>query len=615
MKNAKLFIGLLSLAILLCFRPKTHLVEGVVLDDICVGIIGANIIEKGTQNVTNTNIDGQFSLKMLNPKNKIEVSYIGFESKIIEPDFDKKMTIRLKNNQIMDEAIVVGAENNSFIREVVNFIGGKNKSYHYAAKVLRTFEMQSPENYSHFTDNPYKNTKDEPLSTMSIDVDRASYSNVRRFLYRGTMPPKDAVRVEEMINYFHYDYKSPSKTEKSPFRLYTTYTSCPWNTEHNLLHVAMKAKELDRKNLPSSNMVFLIDVSGSMQSNNKLPLVIESFKLLINQLGENDIVSMVTYAGQERVIAEGVKGDNKEELYAILEELQAGGSTAGAAGIQKAYQIGQKYFIPSGNNRVILATDGDFNVGVSSEGELVRLIEEQRKSGIYLSVLGYGMDNYQESKMQELSQAGNGNHFYIDNMEEAKKCLLGEYGSTMYTVANDVKIQIEFNPNKVKSYRVVGYENRQMANADFNDDTKDAGELGAGHIVTVIYEITPANGKSDEKRLIDPLKYSKNVTPGTNQNELATIKSRYKEKLDDQSFKMEQIITADLTDEKDLSPSVKWSFGVAEFGMLLRDSKYKGDASYKTLISRSKLLADDEHKKECVALMEKASKYENNDDN
>lgn len=608
MKNLKIFISVLSLAILYCFSPTSQVVKGVVTDESGTPLIGANVTELGTQNGTVTDIDGKFSLTLLNPKKQIQVAYVGFNSQIITPDFTKEMNIVMKSGHLMEEVVVLGMRpiikrNSTYSQSI---IGYNPKSA--AAGSFIAQDMGSPENYKHFKDNPYKSTKDEPLSTMSIDVDRASYSNIRRFLNQGSMPPKDAVRVEEMINYFHYDYKSPSNNENLPFKMYTTYAECPWNQDHKLLHVAMKAKELDRKNLPASNMVFLIDVSGSMQSSNKLPLVVESFKLLINQLSEKDVVSVVTYAGQERVVAEGVKGSDKETLYGILDELQSGGCTAGAAGIQKAYHLGKKYFISEGNNRVILATDGDFNVGVSSEGELVRLIEEKRKSGIYLSILGYGMGNYQESKMQELSNAGNGNHFYIDNIEEAKKSLMHEFGSTMHSIANDVKIQIEFNPNFVKSYRVVGYENRQLANADFNDDTKDAGELGAGHIVTVIYEIVPKESKSNVAGSIDPLKYSQNTLPGSNQKELATIKSRYKENLGDTSKKMEQVIVAELTPADDLSPSVKWSFAVAEFGLLLRNSEYKAKSNYKSLIARSKILADDPHKKECVALMEKASR-------
>jgi Ca-activated chloride channel family protein len=608
MKNLKIFISVLSLAILYCFSATSHVVKGVVTDESGTPLIGANVTELGTQNGTVTDIDGKFSLTLLNPKKQIQVAYVGFNSQIITPDFTKDMNIVMKSWLLMEDVVVVGSAKNSFFKTVFNKLKGEKPSYQNSAPFISTSDMSSPENYKHFNDNPFKSTKDEPLSTMSIDVDRASYSNIRRFLNQGSMPPKDAVRVEEMINYFHYDYKSPSNNENIPFKMYTTYADCPWNQDHKLLHVAMKAKELDRKNLAASNMVFLIDISGSMQSSNKLPLVLESFKLLINQLSEKDVVSVVTYAGQERVVAEGVKGSDKETLYGILDELQSGGSTAGAAGIQRAYQLGKKYFISEGNNRVILATDGDFNVGVSSEGDLVRLIEEKRKTGIYLSILGYGMGNYQESKMQELSKAGNGNHFYIDNIEEAKKSLMHEYGSTMYSIANDVKIQIEFNPNFVKSYRVVGYENRQLANADFNDDTKDAGELGAGHIVTVIYEIVPKESKSNVAGSIDPLKYTKNTVPGSNHKELATIKSRYKENLGDVSKKMEQVIVAELTPEDDLSPSVKWSFAVAEFGLLLRNSEYKAKSNYKSLIARSKILADDPHKKECVALMEKASR-------
>ncbi|HMP31273.1 MAG TPA: DUF3520 domain-containing protein, partial [Saprospiraceae bacterium] len=376
-----------------------------------------------------------------------------------------------------------------------------------------------------------------------------------------------------------------------------------------LLHLAIKAKEIDRENIPSSNLVFLIDVSGSMNMPNRLPLVIESFKLLINQLSKHDVVSIVTYAGTEKVVAKGIYGHQKERLYQALEELQAGGSTAGGAGIKKAYEIGKEYYIEGGNNRVILATDGDFNVGVSSEGALVRLIEEKRKTGIYLSILGYGMGNYQESKMQELSKAGNGNHFYIDNLDEAKKCLINEFGGTLYTVANDVKFQVEFNPSLVSGYRVLGYENRQMANTDFNDDTKDAGELGAGHVVTVLFEIIPLGAQSKYISSTDTLKYStRQEANNVNLQELATIKARYKSDLQSASIKVERPITTAIDSWDKLSSAVKWSTIVAEFGLLLRDSPYKASSDYVTLIQRAKRLAQDEHQKECVKLIEKAYK-------
>lgn len=519
------------------------------------------------------------------------------------------MKITMHSSILLEEVVVIGMSPKQSKKDISYSFATINAS-HQANKFYSIDHEGSPENYKHFKDNSYKNAKDEPLSTLSIDVDRASYSNIRRFLNQGTMPPKDAVRLEEMINYFNYNYQSPSKNEKTPFNLKATYTNCPWNSEHRLLHVAMKAKDMDRSSMPAGNFVFLIDVSGSMQSSNKLPLVIASLKLLIDQLNEKDVVSLITYAGHESVIAEGVRGNNKEELYSMLNALEAGGSTAGAAGIQKAYDIGKKYFIKNGNNRIILATDGDFNVGISSEGDLVRLIEEKRKSGIYLSVLGYGMGNYQESKMQELSSSGNGNHFYIDNIEEAKKSLMSEFGSTMYTVANDVKVQIEFNPNLVRSYRLVGYENRQLENADFNDDTKDAGELGAGHAVTIIYEIIPIESKSVDSRSVDPLKYSSMKMIQSNNEEIATIKSRYKANHESKSVKTEQTIPATLISDNALSSSIKWSVAVAEFGLILRDSPFKSNANYKSLIARSKLLADDDHKKECIRLMEMASKNE-----
>ncbi len=385
MKNLKLIVFVISLITIYCFTAKNTLVEGVVLDEFNFPIIGASILEQGTKNGTSTDVDGKFSLKMEDSNNLLEVMYIGYNSQVIKPSFGSKMTIKLKASaDILSEIVVMGAEKRSLKQQVTGYF--RNAHHTPLNHIAPPFQYEpgSPENYKHFEDNAFKKVTEAPLSTMSIDVDRASYSNIRRYINQGQMPPIDAVRTEEMINYFNYDYKGPSTKDNDPFKIYTTYTECPWNNNHTILHVAMKAQELNRDKIPSSNLVFLIDVSGSMSSGNKLPLVIESFKLLINQLNENDVVSIVKYAGSETVVAKGVRGNQKEKLYNAIADLQAGGSTAGAAGIKSAYAIGQEYYIEGGNNRVILATDGDFNVGASSEGDLVRLIKEKKKTGIYL---------------------------------------------------------------------------------------------------------------------------------------------------------------------------------------------------------------------------------------
>ncbi|HRF41540.1 MAG TPA: VWA domain-containing protein, partial [Saprospiraceae bacterium] len=343
------------------------------------------------------------------------------------------------------------------------------------------------EDYSPIAENRFHKATDTPLSTFSIDVDAASYSNMRRFLKNGQMPPADAVRIEEMINYFDYQYPQP--TGEHPFEVVAEMSECPWQPEHRLLHIGLKGREIATDKLPPSNLVFLIDVSGSMDSPNKLPLLQSAFRLLVNQLRPQDKVAMVVYAGAAGLVLEPTDGNDKQKILEALQRLQAGGSTAGGAGIRLAYDVARQHFVKGGNNRVILATDGDFNVGASSDADMVRLIEEERKSGVFLTVLGFGMGNYKDNKMQQLSNAGNGNHAYIDDIDEAKKVLVEEFGGTLFTIAKDVKIQIEFNPAQVAGYRLIGYENRLLNKEDFNDDKKDAGELGAGHTVTALYEI------------------------------------------------------------------------------------------------------------------------------
>jgi Ca-activated chloride channel family protein len=364
------------------------------------------------------------------------------------------------------------------------------------------------EEYDRNPENRFLLAKDEPLSTFSIDVDVASYGNIRRMLNQGQKPPTDAVRVEELINYFSYNYEPP--TEKEPVKIAAELGVCPWNTKHKLVRIGVKAMEIPSEQLPASNFVFLIDVSGSMFQANRLPLVKSSLKLLTNNLRENDRVAIVVYAGAAGQVLPSTSGADKQKIFEALDALQAGGSTAGGAGIELAYKVAQNNFIQGGNNRVILCTDGDFNVGVSSASGLESLIEEKRKTGIYLTILGYGMGNYKDNKLQTLSQKGNGNHAYIDNLQEANRVLVNEFGGSLYTVAKDVKLQIEFNPAKVQAYRLIGYESRLLDKKDFNDDTKDAGEIGPGQAVTAFYEIIPVGVESNLIQSVDTLKYQKN---------------------------------------------------------------------------------------------------------
>ncbi|MEH2138141.1 YfbK domain-containing protein [Nostoc sp.] len=438
------------------------------------------------------------------------------------------------------------------------------------------------ENYNRIEDNPFHRVGNDPLSTFSIDVDTASYSNVRRFITQRELPPKDAVRIEELINYFTYNYPQPKGDR--PFSVTTEVAAAPWNPQHKLVQVGLQGKRLESETLPPSNLVFLIDVSGSMDDPNKLPLVQQSLKLLVNKLRPEDRVSLVVYAGNAGVVLPATPGSQKSTILAAIDRLEAGGSTAGGQGIELAYKIAKQNFLKSGNNRVILATDGDFNVGVSSDGELTRLIEQKREQGIFLTVLGFGTGNYKDGKMEQLADKGNGNYAYIDTLLEAKKVLVNDLRGTLFTIAKDVKIQVEFNPAKVQAYRLIGYENRLLQNQDFNDDKKDAGDIGAGHSVTALYEIIPTGTKSDVKLPeVDPLRYQRSgeTAPNAAGNELMQVKLRYKLPQDSTSQLITQTIQDDdLRSDQIPSTNLRFAAAVATFGMVLRDSEYKGNANY-----------------------------------
>ena len=464
------------------------------------------------------------------------------------------------------------------------------------------------EGYSHIDENPFLDVAHAPLSTFSVDVDTASYSNTRRFLKDGQLPPKDAVRIEELVNYFSYDYPQP--VGNAPFSVTAEISEAPWNTQRRLVRIGLQGKRIPADNLPPANLVFLLDVSGSMNEPAKLPLVKSSMKILTEQLTARDHVAIVVYAGNSGLVLPSTSGDRKGEILAAIDRLEAGGSTNGGEGIQLAYKIAQENFIRGGTNRVILATDGDFNVGTTSEGDLVRLIEEKRQSGVFLSVLGFGTGNVKDSTMEKLADKGNGNYAYIDTLGEARKVLGEQIGGTLFTIAKDVKIQVEFNPKQVAAYRLIGYENRLLRDQDFNDDRKDAGEIGAGHTVTALYEIVPY-GQKYENPGVDPLKYQQPTQPSemANSNEMMTVKLRYKEPNEDQS----KLISVSLADSKtkldSASADFKFSSAVAAFGMLLRDSKYKADASYNKVLelARNSIGADPQgYRSEFVQLVETA---------
>ncbi|GAB3922930.1 YfbK domain-containing protein [Mucilaginibacter myungsuensis] len=455
---------------------------------------------------------------------------------------------------------------------------------------------ETNEAYGKVTDNKFLQPTDQPLSTFSVDVDKASYTNIRRYINAGQLPPKDAVRIEEMINYFKYQLPEPKGNE--PVAIATALAAAPWAPTHRLLRIGLKAREIPTDKLPASNLVFLIDVSGSMEDSNKLPLVKESMKMLVEQLREQDRVAIVVYAGSAGLVLPSTPGDQKQTIIDALDKLSAGGSTAGGAGIKLAYKVARDNFKKGGNNRVVMATDGDFNVGASSDKSMEELITIERASGVALSVLGYGMGNYKDKKMEILADKGDGNYAYIDNMDEARRALVSEFGGTMFTVAKDVKLQIEFNPAKVQAYRLIGYENRLLAKEDFNNDKKDAGDMGSGHTVTALYEIIPAGIKDDYAGSVDPLKYQKveeKAPAKSTSDEMLTIKFRYKQP-ESLSSKLQQVTVND--DPKDFdkqSADFRFAAAVAEVGMLLRDSEFKGQATYDQAIKiAEKAKANDE---------------------
>lgn len=470
--------------------------------------------------------------------------------------------------------------------------------------------QQNDEEYNYIKENGYTAVSSAPLSTFSADVDTASYTNVRRMIDDGMDVPPDAVRIEEFINYFSYDYSDPADGE--PFAVHTELSDCPWNDETELLMVGINTKGFDAvlDERPAMNLVFLIDVSGSMYDDNKLPLVQKSFSMLTDNLTAADRVSIVTYAGSDEVVLEGADGNDRKKILRAINDLEAGGSTAGAAGINTAYDIAQKYFIDGGNNRVILATDGDLNVGLSSESELTRLIEEKRESGVFLSVLGFGTGNYKDNRLEALADYGNGNYSYIDSEKEAKKVLVDEMSGTLFTVAKDVKFQLEFNPANVKGYRLIGYENRVMAAEDFNDDTKDAGEIGAGHSVTVLYEIVPADSKMELGE--SELKYASD-SEGVMGDELLTVNIRYKEPEGSESKLLTYPVNKSLYSDK-MSADMNFASCVAEFGMLLRNSRYIGDVTYKDVSAQLSRYdySDDDYKDEFIYLVNTMKRRDTN---
>lgn len=460
-------------------------------------------------------------------------------------------------------------------------------------KMLREITIQTPrqndESYSRIIENQFINPATTPLSTLATDVDVASYANVRRYINSGQLPPKNAVRIEEMINYFKYDLPEPAAGK--PVAIKAEVATAAWNAKHQLVRIGLKAKTVDNAKLPPSNLVFLLDVSGSMDSPNKLPLVKTSLKMLVDQLRPVDHVAMVVYAGAAGLVLPSTPGDEKQKIKDAIDRLDAGGSTAGGAGIKLAYSVARQHFKKGGNNRIVMATDGDFNVGLSSDKDMEQLIEEERQSGVSISILGFGMGNYKDSKMELLADKGHGNYAYIDNVTEATRSMVTEFGGTLFTVAKDVKLQVEFNPAKVQAYRLLGYEDRLLAKEDFNNDAKLGGDMGVGHNVTALYEIIPVGVKNDMfAGSVDALKYQKEPKAEVKSasNELMTVKFRYKDPNADVS-KMESIVIENKTVELDVSSEdMRFAAAVAEYGLLLRNSQFKQSSNFNQVISLAK---------------------------
>ncbi len=605
MKKSLLIILILLTAI---SGYAQHTITGTVTDEAGQVLPGVSVSVKNTKNATMTNMEGKYSLNVKQNDSILIFSYIGMFTQEINIFGKNIVDIKMIEEEVIDEVVVVtklevGVLSGDYSKRSLK----KDKGYISPIMSGDDEPIENSEEYNSITDNGYKNVLSDPLSTLSIDVDNAAYSNVRRYIDNGTLPPADAVRIEEMINYFDYDYPNP--TGEHPFAFVTEMSECPWNKDHKLMHIGIQGKKLDYQDLKPSNLVFLLDVSGSMSDANKLPLLKESFKLLVNELGQSDYVSIVVYAGAAGIILEPTPAYEKDKIFASLDKLQAGGSTAGGQGIELAYKLAKEHLIKDGNNRVILATDGDFNVGVSSQNDLVKLIEEKRKDDIYLTILGFGMGNYKDGTMEQISNAGNGNYFYIDNMKEAEKVFVKEMRANMFTIAKDVKIQIEFNPAKVQAYRLIGYENRLLNKEDFNDDTKDAGELGAGHTVTAIYEIVPL-GVENPATKVDPLKYQ-NTTPKNAGSEVMTLKFRYKPLKSNESLLIETVVKDETLPLAKTSDNFRFSASVAAFGMLLRDSEYKGTATFdlaKSLAEGSKGKDPEGYRADYIKLIDQASK-------
>jgi Ca-activated chloride channel homolog len=588
MKNILRIFAILVLTGIGISFSEPVVITGKVTDENGQAVAGATVIVKGTRNGTVTKQDGTYSIMVDNSSQSLVFSFIGYSSTEEKIGSRTIINVKLKpDNTLLEEVVVVGyGAQKSWVAGEAKTMSSTIVSMGYRSN--QPFQRYSndfnTEGYASVNENGFKTVKGNPLSTFSIDVDNASYSNIRRFINMGQMPPADAVRIEEMINYFKYEYPEPEGVH--PFSVYTEMAVCPWDTRHQLLQVGLKGRSIDKSSLPPSNLVFLLDVSGSMDDPNKLPLLKSAFSMLVKELRAQDHVAIVVYAGAAGLVLRSTPGNRKDVILRAIDNLQAGGSTAGGAGLKLAYDEASRNFITGGNNRIVLATDGDFNVGESSNGGMERLIEEKRKQGVFITVLGFGMGNVKDDKMEIIADKGNGNYAYIDNLQEARRVLVREFGGTLFTIAKDVKFQIEFNPGRVQSYRLIGYENRLLNDEDFNDDKKDAGEMGSGHNVTALYELIPA-GSDEYISSIDPLKYQVNRYKNETGNsmEFLTIKIRYKKPDGVTSMLLEKPVSGPVERIGNESGNLRFAAAVTEFGMILRQSEFKGSSTLESAIS------------------------------
>jgi Ca-activated chloride channel family protein len=587
MKNSLTILVILILAAVIISFSASKTITGCVTDDQGQPISGANVSVKGTSKGTTTDGSGNYSIAVDGQDKILVFSFIGYIT--MEEKIGTRTVINVKMNKAIiayDEVVTIGygARKEMAAKSVIAMSSPSARAYNSGQMFQRYNNNFNTEGYASINENGFKNVRNNPLSTFSIDVDNASYSNIRRFINMGQLPPADAVRIEEMINYFKYDYPEPNG--EHPFSVYTELAACPWNPGHQLLQVGLHGKSIDKSALPPSNLVFLLDVSGSMDDPNKLPLLKSAFAMLVSELRPQDHVAIVVYAGAAGLALESTSGNRKNVIMKAIENLEAGGSTAGGEGLKLAYNETEKNFVKGGNNRIILATDGDFNVGESSNGGMERLVETERENGVFITVLGFGMGNIKDDKMEIIADKGNGNYAYIDNLQEARRVLVREFGGTLFTIAKDVKFQIEFNPAKVQSYRLIGYENRMLNDEDFNDDKKDAGEMGSGHNVTALYELIPS-GADERIPSVDPLKYQlPGVIPQiSDNNEFLTVKIRYKKPDGLTSMLLDKPVKGPVEKSGHESDNLRFTAAVAEFGMILRGSEFKGSATLETAIN------------------------------